>query len=150
MKNKFFEVVAMKLTTAMKRKMCGGNAAFIIHAGKHSYVLRLRQTYNQRLPIVEYRMDLGGKKKGCVSMSFACKLAGSAVDDLLDELTTYGNIAYVSYDQKCSIDANLEPGNGTKHMLKTALHLALEIAQDFRHTLGMHRACASQEHRFVP
>lgn len=104
------------------------NASFVINTGKYKYILRIRQIYNQYAGMYQYRIDLGGRKKGCVLLTFSCPFINNN-NDIVMKMCKHGHLAFVTYFPSCSLNGDLLPGNGTKHMLKTALALSCDICE---------------------
>jgi len=104
---------------------------YTVKAGKYTYymVITVTRDYNTN-EIITYGLDFGGKLKGCVNIVVENI---NYIPSLYKELYTeqqkqaYQNnkkIAYISwigYHQECSLGQDLAKGQGTRHMVRTAM-----------------------------
>lgn len=111
---------------AVKKDWRGGffhpEKAYRITVGRYVYYVRVHTDTNIRGEIDQYRLDLGGKKKGCVSI----RVPYYASDRSKNKGHQTAFIKYLQHDDKCAVNQRLVEGYGTKHMVKTALAIVKE------------------------
>ncbi len=114
-----------KTIVAFKKHVRGGwqdrDKAYRVNVGAYSYYIRIFAETNVNGDVIEYVMDIGGRKKGCVSLRIPTLISMGDVKTAV--------LKKISYDPGCSInkDRDFVSGFGTKHMLKSALYFAKEL-----------------------
>ena len=100
--------------------------SFKVATKKRAYVVKVKVVPGRRAQRpFSYGFDFGGRKLGCVAVTVNVpdpELAAS--DPRFAELEARKSTAFVSwigYDARCSLDADLPGGEGTRHMVRTAL-----------------------------
>lgn len=133
---------------SVQKQLKGGwpedNLGYRVNVGRYSYFIRISPEKDAHGTIREYTLDLGGRKRGCVSIRIPT--LSSAIPGRSD--ATQAVLKYVQYNPMCSAnsDRDLISGFGTKHMLKTALFFAKELCpntdiKSFRYMDVSHKLC---------
>ncbi len=134
---------------AIKNKLKGGwpedNLGYRVNVGRYTYYIRISPQKDGFGNVFEYVMDLGGRKRGCVSL----RIPTLAPEYPNGSNTKQALLKYVQFNPMCSAnsDRDLVSGFGTKHMLKTALHFAKELCpntdiQSFRFIDTSRKLCS--------
>ncbi len=112
-----------------KKHMKGGwpedDRGYRVNVGRYSYYVRISAEKDIHGKVTWYTMDIGGRKRGCVSIRVpTMELSIPGTFDAKEAV-----LKYVKYDPMCSANADRDfvSGFGTKHMLKTALYFAKEL-----------------------
>lgn len=137
-----------KFITSVRKKLRGGwpedNLGYRVKVGRYTYYIRIVPEKDMYGNIIEYAMDLGDRKRGCVSLRIPT--LASSLPGQLD--ANQAVLKYVQFDPMCSVnsDRDLISGFGTKHMLKTALYFAKTLCpntdiQSFRFMDVSHKLC---------
>ena len=100
-----------------------------LESGKYSYYVSIKMTRNleSKLP-TSYTVNVGGKMKGCVEI--LVEVPNPNIDDrfkFMEEAKNTAYIIWIGYSQKCSIKGDLEKGQGTRHMIRSALTLVCKM-----------------------
>ncbi len=116
----------------VKERLRGGwfndDSGYKVNVGRYTYYIRIMPEKNRHGDITWYAIDVGGTKRGCVSIRIPTMAA--VIPGVFD--AKQGVLKYVKYDAMCSVnkDRDFTSGFGTKHMLKTALYFAKELCPD--------------------
>jgi hypothetical protein len=94
---------------------------FIITTSYTNYTLSILTVYDDETKKdIRYNVSIGGKKKGCVNILVNGKHG-------ILGLNKFAELSFIQYDKRCNMNASLETGKGTKHMLKTALSIVFKL-----------------------
>ena len=97
--------------------------AFIIHTKYKNYTCLILTTFDTISKIdIRYDIHLGGKDKGCVSISVP---SNTNFMDLTDN--SVASISSIHYNKNCDTKGHLQSGVGTKHMIRTSLNIVMEM-----------------------
>lgn len=70
----------------------------------------------------QYSLFFGGIKKGCVNINIDAPESGTINSRYMSIMNpSIASIPYLSYSPDCSLEPTLQPREGTRHMIKTAL-----------------------------
>ncbi len=144
------QTIIMKNTfvASVQKHIQGGwpedSLGYRVHVGKYTYYVRITPEKDRYGNVIEYAMDLGGRKRGCVSIRIPT--LASAIPGRSD--ATQAVLKYVQFNAMCSAnrERDLVSGFGTKHMLKTALYFAKTLCpntdiKSFRFMDVSHKLC---------
>jgi len=103
---------------------------FRIQAGRYLYYAKVVTQYSHRTPFLpeSYGIDFGGKMKGCVRITVLVPNNDIKDERFLDleKDKRVAKISWIGYSPKCSIQADLLSGEGTRHMVRTAMTYVLD------------------------
>jgi hypothetical protein len=94
-----------------------------LHAGRFTYFLSITTKFNLSRPI-SHGIDVGGKMKGCLRITVEVPNPDLMKDErfaFMQETKKQAFISWIGYNQKCSLSNNFKSGDGTRHMLRSAM-----------------------------
>jgi hypothetical protein len=88
---------------------------FSVETSTSSFYLTIKETD------IQHVVYLGGQKKGCVEILIDKPPSDPRFAAFIN--ASVCKLAHVTYDAKCSIKGDLQPGEGTRNMLRTAFEI---------------------------
>jgi hypothetical protein len=97
---------------------------FKILTTTNNYYMSILRRYDFRdNKLTSITIDLGGTKRGCIQISIS-----PIIDDTRYSNTDYSvaNINFIEFSTKCNITEDFQRKIGTKHIIRTAIHLIVK------------------------
>jgi hypothetical protein len=102
---------------------------FKVQTSRYAYYLCITTRYHFTTgKPISYYIDVGGMMKGCVRIVVEVPSSTENTDERFRNIEMQKSCAFISwigYNNKCSILGNLESGDGTRHMVRTAMTVVL-------------------------
>ena len=130
---KFTKAVRKYINDAMRaKKFVGGGdrkeKTYEVKAGKFNYTIVISgQYYNDT--ISTFCFQLGGKRKGCVvtlHVSIPIKYNDERFN-FLNQSSHIAKLVHLTYKEGCNLSGDLPREYGTRHMLKTAFSIVINV-----------------------
>lgn len=105
----------------------------VIHTDKYSYMLSISRSYkihNDQMILYDMYINLGSyttnnnEKKTCVDIYVMYPEAKKELPFINYKLA---KLITTHYDEKCAVNEKLKRGEGTQHMINTAMYLSLKM-----------------------
>lgn len=108
---------------------------FKVKSGRYTYVVMITIKYSIHTDEpMSFLVDVGGKMKGCMRISVQRPLKELLRDErFVGQNYDKAYIEWIGYNKQCTIEQNLAPNSGTKHMVKTAMSIVLNAFPWVKH-----------------
>jgi hypothetical protein len=95
-----------------------------LYAGRYTYFVSITTKYSLSSRPISHGIDIGGKMKGCIRSTVEVPNQDLMKDErfaFMEQTKNQAFISWIGYNKKCTVKDNLISGDGTRHMLRTAM-----------------------------